>query len=70
MADALMQMYDTMTDVEQKELYDFAMFIIKKRQVDARKSKKNKVPYNVFAGGLHYIADDFDETPEGFEEYM
>lgn len=70
MAEALMQMYDTMTAVEQKELYDFAMFIITKRQTDVVKTKKNKIPYDAFAGGLHYIADDFDETPEGFEEYM
>lgn len=36
MAEALMKMYQTMTVAEQKELYDFAMFIISK------KAKKRK----------------------------
>ena len=31
MAEALMEMYQTMTATEQKELYDFAMFIISKK---------------------------------------
>lgn len=32
MAEALMQMYETMTITEQKELYDFALFIVSKRE--------------------------------------
>lgn len=28
MAEALMQMYETMTETAQKELYDFALFLI------------------------------------------
>ncbi len=31
MAEDLMDMYQTMTAVEQKELYDFALFIISKK---------------------------------------
>ncbi len=35
--------------------------------------KKAKTPRRVpghFSDQLLYIADDFDDTPEGFEEYM
>lgn len=32
MAEALMQMYQTMTAVEQQELYDFALFILSKKE--------------------------------------
>lgn len=32
--------------------------------------KKNHVLYGAFKGGLNYISDDFDEIPEGFEEYI
>ena len=32
MAEALMKMYETMTETEQNELYDFALFIISKRK--------------------------------------
>ena len=31
---------------------------------------KEKFPFDVFSGGLTYIADDFDETPECFKEYL
>ena len=45
MAEALMKMYDAMTAVEQKELYDFALFIISQR-----KEKRN--PLEEFCGVL------------------
>ena len=32
MGEALMKMYETMTETEQNELYDFALFIVSKRQ--------------------------------------
>lgn len=31
---------------------------------------KEKFPFDIFADGLIYIADDFDETPECFKEYV
>ena len=31
MGEALLEMYDTMTATEQKELYDFALFIVSRR---------------------------------------
>ncbi len=43
MAEALIKMFDTMTAIEQKELYDFALFIISQR-----KEKKN--PLEDFCG--------------------
>ena len=38
MGEALMQMYSTMTETEQKELYDFALFIVSKREKTASQS--------------------------------
>lgn len=32
--------------------------------------KKTERKSNLLAGGLIYIADDFDETPDCFKEYM
>ncbi len=37
--------------------------------VDVEKSKK-KFPFDFFSGGMTYIADDFDETPDCFKEYV
>ena len=35
-----------------------------------KEEKKDKFPFDAFAGGMTYIADDFDETPECFKEYI
>ena len=37
--------------------------------IDVEDSKE-KFPFDIFSGGLTYIADDFDETPECFKEYL
>ena len=42
MGEALMQMYSTMTETEQKELYDFALFIVSKREKTASQSHIDK----------------------------
>ena len=31
---------------------------------------KARFEFGAFEGGLLYISDNFDETPEGFEEYV
>ena len=41
MGEALMQMYDTMTETEQKELYDFALFIVSKRKKEKTASQSH-----------------------------
>ncbi len=46
MAEALMQMYETMTNTEQKELYDFALFIVSRRE-------QEKNPLEEFCGVIN-----------------
>ena len=47
MPQALMDMYQTMTAVEQKELYDFALFIV------SRKAQKKTNPLEDFCGVIN-----------------
>lgn len=51
---------------KQMEVVDFIMFLSKR----PLQKDKRSFPFDVFAGGMTYIADDFDATPEGFEEYL
>ena len=46
MAEALMQMYETMTNTEKKELYDFALFIVSRRE-------QEKNPLEEFCGVIN-----------------
>ena len=40
------------------------------RKQEIEEVKNRDSIFDAFAGGLLYIADDFDETPECFEEYL
>ena len=47
------------------EVIDFIKFLKAK---EAKPTKERKS--NLLAGGLKYMADDFDETPDCFKEYV
>ena len=39
--------------------------------LEAKEAKEEKdFPFDVFSGDSFFIAEDFDETPECFKEYM
>ena len=68
MAEALMQMYETMTETAQKELYDFALFLVSREEKKAVPQKKSM--FGALKDKISYIAPDFDEPLEDFAEYM
>ena len=68
MAEALMQMYETMTETAQKELYDFALFLVSREEKKAVPQKKSM--FGALKDKISYIAPDFDEPLDDFAEYM
>lgn len=74
MAEKLIQLYETMTETAQKELYDFAVFLISKDEKKERESVKitssKKSQFGALKNKIKYIAPDFDEPLEDFAEYM
>lgn len=74
MAEKLIQLYETMTETAQKELYDFAVFLISKDEKKERESVKitspKKSQFGALKNKIKYIAPDFDESLEDFAEYM
>ncbi|MBQ3800870.1 MAG: DUF2281 domain-containing protein [Treponema sp.] len=69
MAEALMQMYQTLGEDEQKELYDFALFLIS-RSEEQKRTPGRKSCFGALKNKLSYIAPDFDAPLEDFAEYM
>lgn len=70
MAESLMQLYDSMTLTAQKELYDFAKFLVSK---DGK--KKSESLFSNRRAGIgkdpdFYMSPDFDEPLDCFKEYM
>lgn len=47
------------------EVVDFIKFLKSKDD-----GKKSNIVFDELKGGLLYMADDFDETPDCFKEYM
>ncbi len=47
------------------EVLDFIKYLKTKDD-----SKKSNIVFDELKGGLLYIADDFDETPDCFKEYL
>ncbi len=54
-----------LSDDNAAEVLDFVKFLRKKQE-----EKKNGLKLDLLKGGLKYMAEDFDETPDCFEEYM
>jgi hypothetical protein len=65
-------MFETLSTEQKAEVVDFIVFL-STRQKKARDSKAVRdasFPFDCFAGGLSFIADDFDAPLDDFREYM
>ena len=69
MGEALMKMYYTMNALEQKELYDFALFLIS-RSAEIQRPENKKSCFGALKNKITYISPDFDAPIEDFAEYM
>ena len=68
--DNVKEMFETLPTEKKTEVADFIQFLYQESLNSEKPKQKKEFPFDVFAGGLNYIADDFDETPEDFEEYI
>ena len=68
MVETLMRMYETMSETDQKELYDFALFLLSRNEEKVVSQKKSY--FGALKDKISYIAPDFDEPLEDFAEYM
>ena len=55
----------TLSDNSASEVLDFIKFL-KAKEKKTKKERKS----NLLAGGLLFMADNFDETPDIFREYI
>ena len=58
--------FDALSQAQQAEVLKFIRLLSAKTEGKQRKS----FPFDIFAGGMTYMAEDFDETPECFKEYV
>ena len=66
MPESILQRWGELTREEQDQTTVFIDSLLMRR----KKKQKTSFEFGALKGGLVYIADDFDQTPEEFEEYM
>lgn len=59
--------FDNLTLDQQTEVVDFIMFLGEKYRTS---DNDEGFPFDAFAGGMTYIAEDFDDTPDCFKDYV
>ena len=61
------QAFYELSEGQQEEVVDFIMFLSEKSKLV---EDKKEFPFDVFAGDMVFMADDFDETPDCLKEYV
>ncbi len=69
MSETMLRRWNELTQSEQEQAVAFIDFLLLRRRRDGNPGK-TRFKLDTLAGGLEYIADDFDETPDDFKEYM
>ena len=68
---AIMQEMETMSEESRQEVFDFVLFLKSRlRSVDTPASDTSGRTLDVFQTDGFFMAEDFDETPDCFAEYM
>ena len=71
---ALMKEIEGLSEESKAKVVAFVHFMKyteeNEKKAKTEKAKRPKRTYGIFKGSLKYMADDFDETPECFKEYM
>jgi hypothetical protein len=65
-------MFETLSTEQQAEVVDFILFLSTKQSKERgyQAAEDQSFPFDCLAGGLNYIADDFDSPLDDFREYM
>ena len=65
--DILMNNIQSLPQSEYDKVVDYVQFLMYSFK---QKEKNVNRQLGIFQGEKFYMSDDFDDTPEGFEEYM
>lgn len=69
--EALMKAVEGLSEKDMATVIEFAEFLRDKEKKEEKQNDgKFRRELGIFKGSLKYMADDFDETPECFKEYM
>ena len=60
---------ESLTDEDRLKAQSYIRVLLRQRRDAQSERKRPDFPFGVWNGGLLYMSDDFNETPEDFEDY-
>ena len=61
--------WEALTDEDRLKAQSFIRVLLQQHRDAQPEEDRPGFPLGVWNGGLLYMSDDFNETPEGFEDY-
>lgn len=61
--------FNKLTEEQKNSIIQIMIYINNSNLQNEKPAKKRNFPFDLLKDGKEYMADDFDEIPEGFEEY-
>jgi hypothetical protein len=66
---SVLEDWEALTDEDRLKAQSYIHILLQQRKDALAKDERPAYPLGVWNGGLLYMSDDFNETPEGFEDY-
>ena len=66
---SMLEDLEALTDEDRLKAQSSIRVLLQQRRETEPSNDRPSFPLGVWDGGLLYMSDDFNETPEGFEDY-
>ena len=66
---SVLEDWEALTEEDRLKAQSFIRVLLQQRRDAQPVKNRPDFPLGVWNGGLLYMSDDFNETPEGFEDY-
>ena len=66
---SILEDWEALTEEDRLKAQSFIRILLQQHENKPSTADRPAFPLGVWNGGLLYMSDDFNDTPEGFEEY-
>lgn len=66
---SVLEDWEALTDEDRLKAQSYIRILLQQRKDAHQEEDRPTFPLGIWNGGLLYMSDDFNETPEGFEDY-
>lgn len=67
---SVLQDWESLTQEDQLKAQSYIKALLQQAKAEQTHQERPSFPLGIWNGGLIYMSDDFNDTPEGFEEYV